>query len=78
MATIYIPLATTIMPPFSSSLASSVSSSFSFIGRGTLLVGVASPSTIETLFISLRGKEKERNELEVVIRLRSYKEMLPD
>ena len=53
MATMYTPLATTTMPP---SLASSLSSSFSSTGRGTLLVGVASPSTIEALFSSLRGK----------------------
>ena len=58
-------------PPSSSSLASSVSSSFSSTGRGTLLVGVASPSIIETL------SRKRENELEVVIRLHSYQEMLP-
>ena len=47
-------MTTTTMPP---SLASSLSSSFSSTGRGTLLVGVAYPSTIEALFISLRGKK---------------------
>ena len=45
----------------SHSLASSLSSSFSSTGRGTLLAGVASPSTIEALFISLRGKKGGRN-----------------
>ena len=35
----------------------SVYSSFSSTGRGTLLVGVASPSIIETLSISLRRKK---------------------
>ena len=58
MATTHTPLATTTMPPSFSSCASSVSSSFSFTGRGALLVGVASPSTIETLFISLKGKKE--------------------
>ena len=47
-------------PPFSSSLASSVYSSFSSTGRGTLLVGVASPSIIETLSISLRRKKGKK------------------
>ena len=50
----YTPLATTTMPP---SLASSLSSSFSYTGRGTLLVEGTSPSTIEAFFISLRGKK---------------------
>ena len=57
---VHPPLAIITMPPSSSSLASSVSSSFSSTGRGTLLVGVASPSTIETLFISLRGKKGKK------------------
>ena len=54
---------------FSSSYSSS---SFSFfmcsIEKGTLLVRVASPFTVETLFISLRGKKRQC----------SFKEMLPD
>ena len=53
-------------PPHSSSLSSCSSS-----GRGTLLVRVASPSTVETFLISLREKK-----LKFVIRQCSFKEML--
>ena len=53
-------------PPHSCSLSSCSSS-----GRGTLLVGVASPSTVETFLISLREKK-----LKFVIRQCSFKEML--
>ena len=69
-------------PPASSSSASpsspSSSSSSSTIGRGTLLVGVASPSTIETFLASLRGKKWDENKSKVVLRQCYYKEMLPN
>ena len=52
-------------PPASSSSASPSSPSSSTIGRGTLLVGVASPSTIETFLVSLRGKKREEISLKL-------------
>ena len=57
-----VAMATTSTPLATSSFSSSSSSSFSFfmcsIEKGTLLVRVASPFTVETLFISLRGKKR--------------------
>ena len=56
-----VAMATTSTSLATSSFSSS-SSSFSFfmcsIEKGTLLVRVASPFTVETLFISLRGKKR--------------------
>ena len=55
-----VAMATTSTPLATSSFSSSSSSSFFMcsIEKGTLLVRVASPFTVETLFISLRGKKR--------------------
>ena len=56
-----VAMATTSTPLATSSFSSSSSSSSFFmcsIEKGTLLVRVASPFTVETLFISLRGKKR--------------------
>ena len=71
MATMSTALATATMLPSSSSLASSSS-----VERGTLLVRVASLSTVETIFISLREYYKKKIWLKVAIGKCSYKEML--
>ena len=55
-----VAMATTSTSLATSSFSSSSSSSFFMcsIEKGTLLVRVASPFTVETLFISLRGKKR--------------------